>query len=248
MSTNHSFPKSRTLDFCLNAVSNDYTHLTFRQEGSLDSRIASWLVDNVKPGWIVYDIGSNIFEYSEIAARLSGPNGIVHSFEPQKKLIDEYLAVKPFNDYSNVSPIVIYDFGLSNENKQVEFWTMPNNTGASTICKNFVEVFSDYVYDYNGYIEVKRADSLELPDDIPDLIKLDIEGAESLFWLGAPDFLKQAKNILIEVGSYTEDWFLDELLKDRKPFWPHGNKEFDLRLLKRKSNKTTQFDVVFSKI
>lgn len=248
MAIDNPFPKSSILNFYLNALSDDHNHKRFRQEGSIDNRVASWLVDNVKPGWVIYDIGAHMFEYTEIAARLSGPNGIVHAFEPQKHLVDEYLAVKPFNDYSNVSPIVIYDFGLSNENKQAKFWSMPNNTGASTISEDFVELFSDYVYDPNGYIEVKRADSLGLPEVVPDLIKLDIEGAESLFWLGAPDFLKQAKHILIEAGSYTEDWFIQELLKDRKCFWLHDNKEFNPRILKRPPKKHLQFDIVFSKI
>jgi len=245
---NDDFFKSKYLEFYLFAGYNDYVHDFYKKfGGTFDPKIAEWLIDNVKPGWVIYDIGANMFEFTEISARMSGPNGMVFSFEPQYDLVDKYNLAKELNNYKNVSPITIFNFGLGSTNEFKKFMTNTKNLGGSTFEEKFFNYASDIskVTDWKiSELEIKRADSVNLPNIVPDLIKLDIEGGEEEFWKGCPDFMKQSKNIIVEVGSYTEDWFLDEISYNKKII-DISTKE----VLNRKNIKEIPFqrDVLFTR-
>jgi FkbM family methyltransferase len=245
---NDDFFKSKYLEFYLFSGYNDYVHDFYKKfGGTFDPKIAEWLIDNVKPGWVIYDIGANMFEFTEISARMSGPNGMVFSFEPQYDLVDKYNLAKELNNYKNVSPITIFNFGLGSTNEFKKFMTNTKNLGGSTFEEKFFNYASDIskVTDWKiSELEIKRADSVNLPNIVPDLIKLDIEGGEEEFWKGCPDFMKQSKNIIVEVGSYTEDWFLDEISYNKKII-DISTKE----VLNRKNIKEIPFqrDVLFTR-
>jgi FkbM family methyltransferase len=223
---NDSFVKNRYLDFYLFAgYDNDFVHQVYKSNGgSFDPAIAEWIVNNVKEGWIVYDVGANMFEFTEMCARLSGKNGKVYSFEPQKHLIDKYNEAKSLNSYDDVADIFIYDVGLGSINEDKEFRVNPNNFGGSSFSKEFTNPANHAVNWEIHNLSVVRADSLNLPDTIPDLIKVDIEGYEEEFWNGCPNFIKNAKNIIMEVGPYTTESFLKDVMSGRTAYDIHENR------------------------
>lgn len=215
------YVKSSYLDFSLYVNGNDYVPNMFKDCGFYQKHVNDWLMDNVKPGWIVYDIGAHIFEITEIAARLAGRQGKVYSFEPQANLIKNYVKTRDANDYRNASDIFVFPFGLGKENAVVPMTMVGNNTGGATIVPEFREYRKQeygQVDHITKSITIKRADSIDLPQDVPNLIKIDIEGSEPDFWLGAPDFLKKAEHIIIEIGPYTPTWFFNELISNRTAY------------------------------
>lgn len=240
------FFKNKYLDFYLFAgYKKDYLHNAYRiNGGTSDSRLAEWIISNVKPGWVVYDVGANMFEFTELSARMAGINGNVFSFEPQVDLVNRYKEARKLNSYQNVANINIYDFGLGSSNEIKTFMTNVNNLGGSTFQEKFVD-YAKKLADVKDWeesrLQVKRADSIDLPKIVPNLLKLDIEGGEEDFWIGSPDFIKLSKNIVIEIGGYTEDWFIKELLYNRKVFDMENKEELNINNIK----KDYQRNVIF---
>lgn len=211
----NDFVKSKYMDFYLFAgYKNDYIHKKYvEQSGTFDPFLAEWLIKNVKPGWVVYDVGANMFEVTELSSRLSGPKGLVRAFEPQIDLVNKYIAAQKLNTYENAAPIHVHSFGLGSETKNTKFMVNKDNLGGSTFkesFKDFANSFLDIEWE-TIECEIKRVDSLALEDEQPDLIKVDIEGGEEDFWSGATDNIKNTPYIIMEMGPYTSKSFFNEV-------------------------------------
>lgn len=226
---NINLPTSLNLNFKLYATrEDDLLQKLFIDYGCTDDSFYNWAKNTVKPGWIIYDFGANIFEYTEIFARLSGPSGQVYSFEPQKELVENYRIAQKYNSYEDASSINIFNFGVSNKTEDVMLTTNLKNLGASSMSPVFLEYYKHHralssENFISQQIHVKRLDEVDVPNKTPDLIKLDIEGAEWLAWQGFPDFIKNTKIIIAEVGQYTEPELLKEYMLGRKAYYFDGS-------------------------
>lgn len=240
------FVKSKYMDFYLFAgYKNDYIHKEYiKQSGTFDSVLSEWLIKNVKPGWIIYDVGANMFEVTEIAARLSGSTGIVRSFEPQIDLVNKYILAQKLNSYDNVATIQINAFGLGVENKNIKFMINKDNLGGSTFnrpFKDFADSFLKIKWEMSE-CEIKRFDSLSYINEVPDLVKVDIEGGEEDFWNGSSQNLKNAKYIIMEMGKYTSKDFFEEVLFGRVAYNIDNMSEIDFSTI---SSSNKQWNVLF---
>ena len=240
------------MDFSLYITkTNSYLEKMFIEKGYTDFEFYNWSKRNIKDGWLIYDIGANIFEYTEIFARLSGPNSTVYSFEPQHQLFDNYLTAKKSNDYTNAAKIIAFNFALGDNQESKELRIPKFNLGGASISEGFKQYQDDLglTETITETIQVKRADSLDLPKQIPNLIKIDIEGYELQAWQGFTEAMKQAKIIIAEVGPYTEIELLEEYFKNRKAYDLQDNPmlaqnpESMVKFLYK--NKHRQYNVVF---
>lgn len=133
-----------------------------------------------QPGWVVWDCGIYLGYYTNLFSRLVGPQGSVVAFEPDPKNIERTRSNLALNKLSNVrfvhtaigAPVGEVDFALS------------NNTNS--------HVKGAYIgTDRSDYATRERIDELirvrcisldeayETPEiPRPNLIKIDIEGAE----------------------------------------------------------------------
>jgi FkbM family methyltransferase len=64
--------------------------------------IARWIFDALQPGMTVIDVGAHVGVYSLFAARLVGPNGVVHAVEPQGALLDFVESSADMNQLENL--------------------------------------------------------------------------------------------------------------------------------------------------
>lgn len=71
------------------------------------------LLDTLKPGMNVVDIGSNIGYYALLEARLIGPQGTVFAVEPMTENARQLVANVRANGYNNV---LIHELGIANRN------------------------------------------------------------------------------------------------------------------------------------
>lgn len=220
-----NFSKSKYFDFVLNTTNTiDGVQNYFKEHGAFDPQLAEVMIATIKPGAVVYDIGANIFEFTEIAARLAGPTGKVYSFEPQLNLVAGYREAQKLNSYEDAAEINVYDFGLSNEDANVVLNIPVTNVGGASFSDKFVEYSNTFGIrnDTQSVVSVKRLDSLDIPETIPDFIKIDIEGAEWLAWQGFPEHVKKARSIVAEIGTYTEKELLEEYLNGRSAYHMNG--------------------------
>ncbi|MFN4234271.1 MAG: FkbM family methyltransferase [Bacteroidia bacterium] len=147
----------------------------------------------IKPGFIIFDIGSNIGETTLNFAKLTGTSGMVYSFEPDKYCFDKLLKNISNNSFKNIKPINIGlgneegDFFLASEN--------PYNKGGNKVIRNA---------DKKPNIIIKTLDSFVNSENISkiDFIKIDVEGFEYNVLKGGINAIAKFRPILfIEIND-----------------------------------------------
>lgn len=159
------------------------------------------IVDTFSNNCVIIDGGANIGFFSvPVSSRIKNKNGIILAFEPQYDIFNALAGTIALNNIDNVIanriglgevyktgivPVVDYsvkqDFGL------VQLDSIPNNNMMDMLFKNYTTITS------KERVEIIAIDSLNLCR--LDLLKLDIEGYETLA-------LQGARNTIINTRPY----------------------------------------------
>ncbi len=159
---------------------------------------------------VIYDIGAHVGFHSFYFSKLVGNKGRVIAFEPNKKNVERLgLNLSKNTDITNID---VYDAAIGDKDGEVEF--MVNNdieSGRST--GGFIEeadtTQSKAFFSRKGFVTNKvpifKLDSVMQKLGIkyaPDIIKIDVEGAEAQVLEGARDTIIARKpTLLIEIHS-----------------------------------------------
>ncbi len=154
----------------------------------------------IKPGLIVYDIGANAGFYTLLTSVLTGNTGKVFAFEPVPKNC-EY--VKRHIKLNNLTNVTIIEKAVSDKSEKLKF-SLSTNPSMGHL--------SD-----SGEIEVETISLdqfVENGNPKPDLIKMDIEGAELRALKGALKTLKGNKPVIF-LATHNKEFHLGciDLLK-----------------------------------
>jgi len=217
MNTNNpsaeSFTFSKALDsfYVYTGDNKDrYVQATCKSSGYWDMELTQWMISNIKPGWTCLDIGANIFYFTEVMARATGPSGRVLSFEPIARLCKSYEAARALNDYSKTGQIDVFNIALSNKKDNLILNIWEENIGGSGIVNE--HQVGNHGQHGNFYTEEIYADTLDsLYDGKIDFIKMDIEGHERFAFEGFSKAAKECPLLVVELGSGQPDEFLIEL-------------------------------------
>lgn len=140
---------------------------------------------------VVFDVGANVGYYSMIAAKRVGPGGQVHAFEPNSSaavLLEEHVRL------NRATNVVIHRTAIADTVGELKFW---DGAGAE----------SHLAEDGPTTVRSDTLDSMLAENALPppDLMKIDVEGAEFRVLLGAESILRTARpSILIEVHGDPE--------------------------------------------
>ena len=162
----------------------------------------------VKPGWVIADVGANIGYYTLLFARGVGPSGRVYAFEPAASTYKILMKNISLNHTSKVRP---YNMALGDSCGEVSLvqerdpkdyrLAAPDKRSPDTVPLTTLDCF----------VEEQGLNRL-------DLIKVDIEGCERRFLLGAKKSLARFRPILlIELNPLALRWFgatVEELVGD----------------------------------
>ncbi len=161
-----------------------------------------FLREIVKPGMKVIDIGAHFGLFSTFTSKLAGPTGKIICFEPTPGTYDILKKTLALNHCDNVTPI---QAAVSDKEGVASFFV-----GDVEGCNSNSLIDNDL-----GGVEKKGKEIKTVTIDgvssqysmIPDLIKIDAEGAELDVLKGAMNTLKQHKPVMI-IGlhpfSYTD--------------------------------------------
>ena len=137
----------------------------------------------VKPGMMVYDVGAHAGFYTLIFSRLVGETGHVYTFEPLPENANNLLRHISLNRLRNVSVLPV---AVSNRDGISGFEVAPSNS-MGAISQNEARL----------RVPTVSLDNLishhTLPE--PNLIKMDVEGAESSVLEGAQTLLRKNKTV-----------------------------------------------------
>ena len=135
----------------------------------------------VRPGMTIFDIGAQAGFYTLLFSRLTGPSGTVYAFEPCAYEAHYLLDHIRMNGLRNVRVI------------QAAVWAA-SGLGALTVdrgqTQNAISGFTDSILQ----VPTLSLDGLNLPP--PNLIKMDVEGAESAVLEGAKRTLEHHRPVV----------------------------------------------------
>jgi FkbM family methyltransferase len=169
--------------------------------------------DLIEPNAIVLDIGASFGLYSLVAGRRVGPNGKVFAFEPSRAadVLADHIKLNGLEDRIEIIPVVISDTVGS-----IEFWEAGNTRLAS------LSRAAAARGEKPGQGAIRRVCQSTTVDAFceergitPDLLKVDVEGAEALVLRGAERFLRMGQgHVVLEVhpGALSAFGVTDELV------------------------------------
>lgn len=168
-----------------------------------NERITRQFVRLLRPGDHVIDVGANVGYFTLVAARLVGPTGGVHAFEPSPQVFPWLRANARLNPVLN---ICVHQKAVTDRGGPVRFHAAsPDRTGYSSIRDLGTATAA-----------VTTVDAVALDDllnELPPtrLVKIDVEGAEWLVLQGMRRLLERDRPHLI---CELDDGFLRELGAD----------------------------------
>jgi FkbM family methyltransferase len=166
-----------------------------RYQKSFEYRTLSLYQSFLKEGDVIIDVGANIGLFSLLGAKYIGDHGWVHAFEPTRstfKILEENIQL---NMLKNIVP---HQVPLADGIKPIVMINpMKNNDKYYDAFNRIQEVEADEPNDYIQY--TKTFDEFVGENKLTriDLVKVDIEGAELLFFKGAEQSLLKFKPKII---------------------------------------------------
>jgi FkbM family methyltransferase len=140
--------------------------------GTNELPVQEALRDLLAPGTIFFDVGCNVGFFTVLAARLVGPTGSVHAFEPIPHLAASARRNAAVNGLDNVS---VHAVAVADHGGQAEL-LLAEHPGGATLSR------SDAPPDLAGVasVPVVTLDDLVARGQVPppDVVKIDVEGAE----------------------------------------------------------------------
>ena len=183
---------------------SDFVQRTIYLTGSYEPHVCAELRQWLRPGSVFVDCGANVGYISLYAAQIVGPNGRVFSFEPNPPTFDELLRNVDINSAHNIRAIQI---GLSDTPGTGTFYPdETGNSGASTLRRGNGLSITITLDTYDRLAEVEA-----IPP--PDVLKIDVEGAEELAFRGMHQLLSGTKKPIII--SEISEWSLSLLGSSR---------------------------------
>ncbi len=166
--------------------------------GQYETQTANWIQSQLEPGMCFYDIGGNAGYFSLLGSREVGASGTVQVFEPVPVNVE---VINHQIENNSITNIKLHNLALSDTDGHTTFAVESNNANSHLANVEIVHATSAP----SSLVEVRTAtiDSLiqsSLPK--PDIIKIDVEGAEVLVLEGAKATLRKYKpNLLVSTHS-----------------------------------------------
>lgn len=188
-----------------------------------EPQTTEYIKDSVREGSVVVDVGASLGYYTLLLARLVGPSGRVYAFEPIPRDFAILKRNVRANGYRNV---VLENKAVSDMEGMARFYISPASYGMSSLCPmtNPESIINVEVVSLDSYIQ----------EDV-DLIKVDVEGAESLVVKGSRRLIQNSSHprLVIEFAPERKGFDADQLFAELEG-WNY--RQLDCNLLFWKDN------------
>ena len=169
------------------------------ETGQWEDKTTKFIKENLRSGQVFVDVGASVGYYTLLAATLVGTNGKVYSFEPLEENIEILLKNVVNNNFRNV---IAFPIALTDESGfKTKLYSNDVQGQGSLNPREF-----DKVLEVNAAIfdELNKKEGI-----IPDMIKIDVEGAQMKVLKGMEMVLALDREMTIIIEDYkaeTIDW------------------------------------------
>lgn len=165
-------------------------------QGTSEPETIKLILDYLKPGMVFWDIGAHIGEFTILAARAVGENGRVHAFEPNPEIFEIMKKNVRMNNLENVilNPVAVTD---QEGDLEMELYEEPSLSRLRSHSHKPMDELRKIIK-----VETVSLDSYSENYRNPDVIKIDVEGAEL-------NVLRGMKRILQETADETPKVFFE---------------------------------------
>ena len=134
-----------------------------------EQHVLERLASLVRPGDVVFDVGSNFGIYTILLAKAVGPNGVVAAFEPEAQAYGHLRNNLELNSLTNVRTFQLALGDRSREEKLFLQYTGASRLERPTVVQGGYEV-----------VTVLEGDELVATENlpVPRIVKIDVEGHE----------------------------------------------------------------------
>ncbi|MGB7161386.1 MAG: FkbM family methyltransferase [Tepidisphaeraceae bacterium] len=174
---------------------DDYVGRAAFYSGDLDRKV-SWVCRRlVRPGDTVLDIGANLGLVTMLLSSLVGPEGRVHAFEPNPRMVE---LLQQSIDRNYAANVTVHPVALGTEEAELDLHVPVNHAGQASLRSN--------ARGTRVRVPVKQLAAIpSLPLDRPiRLVKIDVEGYEPEVLRGAAPLLSRnpPHTILFELNRH----------------------------------------------
>ncbi|MEQ9407211.1 MAG: FkbM family methyltransferase [Fuerstiella sp.] len=191
------------------APMEDYIGRAAYLVGDLDRKISTICRQIVRPGDVVLDVGANIGLVSLLLARLVGPTGRVHAFEPQPRLARMLAASLQKNGFQNTT---LHEIALGDSVGKLQMHVPGHNAGAATLVNDRIRSDSGSLY-----VDVRTLDDVLAADQNSRirLMKIDVEGYESQVIKGAQSIMRERRPeaVIFELNDGQKNFTQNEIVQ-----------------------------------
>jgi FkbM family methyltransferase len=171
-------------------------------DGFWEPWITRFMARKVRPGWVVADVGANFGYYSLLLADLVGPEGRVHSVEPNPAAVELLRRSVMLNGFSGRTTVHALAAGES-DGGSAKLWVPARNPGGAALAYP-AGVPSDCE---RLDVGVSSLDALLASEQSVDFVKIDAEGSEQRIFAGMGRLLERFRPaVLLE---FHPAWYAD---------------------------------------
>lgn len=171
-------------------------------KGFFEINLFNFMLNFVKEGDFVMDIGAHVGSYTKLLSKLVGDSGKVYAFEPTPRTFKTL-----WNNTRYDKNVITNNFALLNEKKEIFFEDYgPGYSYFNGFKKREAKEISS-LKSKEIKVEAITLDSYFFKNKIDrcNFIKIDAEGAESLILEGAANILENVRPVIsVEVGEGKE--------------------------------------------
>jgi len=196
--------KSFLMAFDLAKPNHRTVHSFFANGCFYEQDISLFMIDCLRPGDCVIDIGANQGYFSLLASVLVGPEGRVVAVEPDPKNLEDIQRNLAENEFSNIA---VYPNVLSDSLDEVSFYFNSDDSGGNAIWD--VSQHPSNLKSKENLVQKKLVPMtltglMEQIDQSIRLIKIDTEGAEEMIIRGGLEAIRKRKvpYILAELHEF----------------------------------------------
>ena len=161
-------------------------------DGTYELSIQEALVDRVKAGDVFYDVGANVGFLTVLAARLVGPGGAVHAFEPVARNVETIRRNVRLNGWSNVRvhPVAVSAASGEQELLVTDYCGGASLSSAGVTVPGVVKKIVVPTVSIDDFVRQGKAAP-------PSVVKVDVEGAEVDVLRGMEHTLRAHRPVLL---------------------------------------------------